>query len=69
MAKQLFRTVWKGKVDMTADRALGEAAKQDRGPNKVDDCADLLRTFLSVYAYPSDEIMAAAKKAGSPSTT
>jgi hypothetical protein len=64
MAEQLFRVHWEGEVAADVDAILAQASKQERGPNKVEKCAEWLRGFLKDYAYPSDEILGAAKKEG-----
>src|SRR5262249_6158630 len=64
LAKQLFRVRWLGPVNVDPDTALGEAAKNDRGPTKVEQAAAWVKEFLAVCAYPSDEIVTAAKAAG-----
>jgi hypothetical protein len=64
LAKQLFRIEWLGPVDADADRVLGEQARRDRGLNKVERAMEWLTAFLATYAYPSDEIRAAAKAEG-----
>jgi hypothetical protein len=64
LAGQLFRIEWLGAVDVDADRVLGEQARRDGGPNKVERAMEWLTEFLASYAYPSDEIKAAAKEAG-----
>ena len=62
LAEQLFRIEWLGAVDADADQVLGDQAR--RGPNKVEKAVEWLAQFLAVNAYPSDEILDAAKKAG-----
>jgi hypothetical protein len=64
LGKQLFRVEWLGEVDIDADSAMADAQKRERGPSKVEQCVEWLRGFLKDNAYPSDEIVAAAKKAG-----
>jgi hypothetical protein len=64
LAQQFFRPEWLGRVDITADEALAAANKKARDPNKVDRCAEWMRDLLSKYAYPSDEIVKLAIKAG-----
>ena len=64
LAAQLFRPEWEGRVDDDPDEVVGEGARKDRGPNKVEACADWLEKFLTPYAWPSDEIKSAAKAAG-----
>jgi hypothetical protein len=64
LGKQLFRVEWLGEVDIDADSAIADAQKRERGPSKVDQCVEWLREFLKDYAYPSDEIVAAAKATG-----
>jgi putative DNA primase/helicase len=64
LGEQLCRIGWEGPVATDADTALGDAAKKDRGPNKVEQAAAWVKEFLAVCAYPSDEILAAGKDAG-----
>jgi hypothetical protein len=64
LAKQLFRVEWLGTVDSNADDVLGEAAKHNRGPGKVEQAAEWLVKLLEQFAYPSDEIVSAAHTAG-----
>jgi hypothetical protein len=59
-----FRLEWEGEVDVTADEQLAEGQRAERGPSKVERCVAWLREFLKEHAHPSDEIAAAAKKAG-----
>ncbi len=62
LIRQLFRPVWDGRTDDDADDVVGEAARKD--PNKVQRCAQWMQEFVGVYAWPSDEIVAAAKRVG-----
>jgi hypothetical protein len=64
IGETVFSLSWEGEVDVTADGQLAEAMRAERGPKKSERCADWLRVFLQEYAYPSDEILAAAKEAG-----
>jgi hypothetical protein len=64
LARQLFRPAWEGEAGVTADEALGEAAGRRPRQSKVELATEWLRQFLARYAYPSDEIQAAAVKAG-----
>jgi hypothetical protein len=48
-------------VDVDPDDALASSA---RGGNKVQRCAAWLLDYLSTYAYPSDELVAAAGPLG-----
>jgi hypothetical protein len=64
LGEQLFRISWQGEVDIDADDALGAAEKRERGPNKVAKCKEWLETFLAEFAFPSDEILAAARSQG-----
>jgi hypothetical protein len=64
LAQQLFRMEWLGPVDADADRVLGEQARRDRDPNKVERATQWLKQFLATHAYPSDEIKAAAEQNG-----
>jgi hypothetical protein len=64
LGEQLFRVDWEGAVAMTADQALGDVAKRDRGPRKVPECVEWLEAFLSPFAWPSEEVRAAAEKEG-----
>ena len=62
LARQLFYVEWAGAVDANADEVLNAAAKKDG--NKVQRAAAWLERFLAVYAYPSKEIVDAAKAEG-----
>jgi hypothetical protein len=64
LAQQLFRIDWLGTVDISADDAVNAHAKRDQGPNKVEKATEWVREFLAEFAYPSDEIVTAAKAAG-----
>jgi hypothetical protein len=64
LAAQLFLPKWEGRIDHDADAVMGEGARRERGPSKVDACAEWLEQFLGSYAWPSEEILAAAKAAG-----
>jgi hypothetical protein len=64
LAQQLFRIEWQGQVDADADRVLNEQARRQRDPNKVENCVAWLEKFLATHAFPSEEILAAAKEQG-----
>jgi hypothetical protein len=64
LGEQLFRIEWLGTVDVDAEQVLSEQARRQRDPNKVEKCMEWLKQFLASYAFPSDEILAAAKKEG-----
>jgi hypothetical protein len=64
LGQQLFQMEWLGTTTTDVNEHMAEQAKKERGPNKVEQCADWLATFLAGYAYPSDEILSAALKAG-----
>jgi RecA-family ATPase len=64
LAQQLFRIKWLGTVDASADDAVNAFGKREQGPNKVEKATEWVREFLAEFAYPSEEIMAAAKAAG-----
>jgi hypothetical protein len=59
LGSQLYRIQWEGQVDDSADDVLGE-----RRSARADEAADWLKTFLAEFAYPSEEIIEAGKKAG-----
>jgi hypothetical protein len=61
MRAQLRRVRFDAAVSMDADEAL-KAKKADA--TKVAKCTEWLRAFLAKYAFPSEEILAAAKSAG-----
>lgn len=61
---QLFRIYWEGRVDVTADSVLADQSRLQAGPNKVDMAAEWLEKFLSVHAYPHDEVIQAGEAAG-----
>lgn len=63
LGPQLFRAQWVGRVDISADEALSDKRLR-RDPTKVNQCAVWLEGFLSRYAYPSNEIRAAAEREG-----
>src|SRR5262249_33553835 len=62
LGEQLYRVEWLGATDISADEAVSGCGK--KGPKKPEQAAEWLRAFLKEYAYPSDEILAAAKAAG-----
>ncbi len=65
LSKQLFRQTWEHNVTADANAVAGGGGggkKDDK--NKVARCADFIREFLREYAYPSDEIVKAAKTKG-----
>jgi hypothetical protein len=64
LAQQLFHIEWLGTVDISADEAVNALAKRELGANKVEKATEWLKKFLAEYAYPSEEIVTAAKAAG-----
>jgi hypothetical protein len=64
LAEQLFRVRWLGPVTTDADSLFAQAARNARGANKVVQCAEWLEAFLGDHAFPSDEIVEAAKREG-----
>jgi hypothetical protein len=64
LGQQLVRLRWEGAVAVDADDALAATDRRERGPGRVDACADWLKTFLAGFAYPSEEIVTAAQAAG-----
>jgi hypothetical protein len=64
LGEQLFRLEWAGEVDIDADTAVGDFARRERGPGRVEAAADWVKGFLKDYAYPSEEIKAAGVAAG-----
>jgi hypothetical protein len=64
LAEQLFRQRWEEGSTIDADHAIGRKTERKDEPNKVAKCAEFTREFLRQYAYPSNEILDAAKKAG-----
>src|SRR5262249_27610979 len=64
LASQLFRVEWLGAVEADPDEVMASAARRERGPNKVERCKEWMKEFLGKFAYPSEEIKAAAGKAG-----
>jgi hypothetical protein len=60
----VFTLVWEGKVNVTADGHLASVLRAERGQNKVEQCTEWLKLFLRDYAYPDNELQAAAKKEG-----
>ncbi len=63
LAAQLFRVVWAGAVSTDADSLTGASGKTN-DPNKVQRCMEWMEKFLTPFAYPSEEINAAADKQG-----
>ncbi len=61
---QLIRLRWEGVADIDADSAMGDAARRERDPNKVEKAVAWLSDFLQNFAYPGEEILAAAADAG-----
>jgi AAA domain len=59
LADQLYRIQWEGAVSTTADSLMGSSGKKP-DPKKVERCMEWLEAFLTPYAYPSDEVLAAA---------
>jgi hypothetical protein len=64
LIKQLFRLEFLGPVDTDPDEALTEAARKDRGPTRVEKCAEWLESYLQGGAKSSRDIEAAARGAG-----
>jgi hypothetical protein len=64
IGEAVFTLNWEGEVDVTADAHLAETMRAERGPKKAERCADWLKAFLQEHAYPSDEILAAAREHG-----
>lgn len=65
LAGQLPRIKWLGEIDITADEAVAQAGRSRSGsPTRIEQCKDWLKEFLKDFAYPSDEVVEAAKKAG-----
>jgi hypothetical protein len=64
LAKQLFTVQWLGTVEHSADQVLHDLAAKNRDPNKVDRACEWLKEFLADFAYPSAEVIAAAKAEG-----
>jgi hypothetical protein len=64
IGETIFHLRWEGETDATADNQLADAMRAERGPKKTERCAAWMKTFLAKYAYPSDEILAAAKEQG-----
>jgi hypothetical protein len=64
LAAQLYGIEWLGPSDADADHVLGEQARRERDPNKVEKCMTWLEQFLATFAYPSVEIQAAARREG-----
>jgi hypothetical protein len=64
LAKQMFRVEWLGPVEVDPDAVVTALARHERGPNKVDRCAEWLEAFLKDFAYPSEEIEKAAAGEG-----
>jgi hypothetical protein len=64
IGEAIFHIRWEGETDATADALLADAMRSERGPKKAKRCAAWMKQFLAEYAYPSDEILAAAKAEG-----
>jgi hypothetical protein len=64
LAAQLFRIRYFGQVDVNADDVMTRQAREKKEPNKVEKAVAWLERFLETYAYPSDEILAAAQAQG-----
>lgn len=64
LIEQMFRPEWLGRTDDDPDAVMAQAARKERGPGRVDECAVWLEKFLANYAHPSDEIQKAAEAAG-----
>ncbi len=62
VAEQMARLEFEGNVRADADRMM--ATKQPQDKNKVARCREWIKEFLAKYAYPSGEILDAAKAAG-----
>jgi RecA-family ATPase len=63
VADQLARLEYDAAVNANADEVMRCQGKKTGG-NKVEKCKAFLREFLAKYAYPSEEIVAAADAAG-----
>jgi hypothetical protein len=61
--KQLARVEFDAAVDVRADDVMA-AKRKKSDPNKVQKCKAFLTTLLDRYAYPSQEILAAAAAEG-----
>jgi hypothetical protein len=59
VVNQMARVKFEANVDATADNVMGKPTKKD--PNKVAKCAEWIKVFLAEYAYPSQEILVAAR--------
>jgi hypothetical protein len=64
IGEAVFWLEWDGQVEGTADDHLAEAQRAERGPSKVEQCAEWLKGFLKEYAHPDGELEAAAAKNG-----
>jgi hypothetical protein len=64
LKEQLFGIQWEGEVDISADDALGQAARNGRGPTKVARCVEWLRAFLGEFSWPDKEVLQAAEGQG-----
>jgi hypothetical protein len=64
LAEQLFQVTWLGRVTTDPDSLFAAAGRSAREENKVAKCAEWMETFLKTHAYPSEEILAAAKAEG-----
>ncbi len=60
LGETVFRIKWEGETEVTADEQLADAMRSERSPKKVERCAHWMKVFLAKYAYPSDEMLAAA---------
>ncbi len=61
LAKQLFAPVWQGEVELTADELLANRKKDNA--TRIEQAMEWIKTTMGDYAWPSDELLAAAKAA------
>jgi hypothetical protein len=64
LGSQLFRLHWLGGTGEDVDMVLARLAQRERGENKLEQAVEWLKGFLSVHAYPSEEIFAAGQALG-----
>jgi len=58
---QLCRVRWEGTLELTADAVFTAEADKPRKRKKAEEAEDWLRSFLAEFAYPSEEVFAAAE--------
>jgi hypothetical protein len=56
LAKQLFCLEWLGSIEADPDEVLVESARKERGPTRVQECADWLAEYLKNGPRPSKDI-------------